>query len=171
MGDDGCRRETKFRQMVAEFERKYPESLSDRIKWWVHVLGIDRIRIFRLLGLSGPEAARTPLGSLPQVVVSHEDRAEMLDEMFGQLLASFDYDLAAFRTALHSTVSSDLKEMRQVPRRPDVVAPLPYSPRPEARGGMLLNEIVAGGPSALPALLAYLRDGKADDGRRGKRTD
>ena len=39
-------------QMAAEFERDYPESLSDRLEWWAHVLGIDRVRLFRLLGLS-----------------------------------------------------------------------------------------------------------------------
>ena len=40
------------------------------------------------------------------------------------------------------------------------VVPLPYIPRPEARTGILLNEIVAGGPSALPALMAYLHDAR-----------
>ena len=94
----------QVRQMVAEFEHEYPESLSDRLKWWARVLGIDRIRLFRLLGLSGAEAARTPLAALPQVVASHEDLAEMVDEMLGQLLASFDYDLPAFRTAAHCPV-------------------------------------------------------------------
>jgi hypothetical protein len=47
------------------------------------VLGIDRIRLFRLLGLSGFEATRTSLTALPRVVSSHEDRAEMVDEMLG----------------------------------------------------------------------------------------
>ena len=103
----------QVRQMVAEFEREYPESLSDRLKWWARVLGIDRIRLFRLLGLSRAEAARTPLTALPQVVASHEDRAEMVDEMLGQLLASFDYDLPAFRTAAHRPVGPASTEKRR----------------------------------------------------------
>ncbi|MGA7501453.1 MAG: hypothetical protein WBX00_32365 [Isosphaeraceae bacterium] len=161
----------QVRQMVAEFEHEYPESLSDRLKWWARVLGIDRIRLFRLLGLSGAEAARTPLAALPQVVASHEDLAEMVDEMLGQLLASFDYDLPAFRTAAHRPVGPASTERRRVTRRPGVVVPLPYTPRPQARSGILLNEIVAGGPSALPALLAYIREARTGDGRRGNRTD
>jgi hypothetical protein len=28
---------------VAEFERQYPESLAERLAWWVRVLGVDRI--------------------------------------------------------------------------------------------------------------------------------
>jgi hypothetical protein len=155
-------------RLVAEFERQYPESLIDRLKWWARVLGIDRIRLFRLLGLSGPEAARTPLTALPQVVDSHEDRAEMVDEMLGQLLASFDYDLPAFRAALHSPVGPVSTEKRRVIRRPGVIVPLPYTPRPQARSGILLNEIVAGGPSALPALLAYLREARTGGSRRGR---
>jgi hypothetical protein len=157
-------------QRVAEFERQYPESLSDRLKWWAHVLGIDRIRLFRLLGLPGAEAVRTPQAALHQVVDSHEDRAEIVDEMLGQLLASFDYDLPALRTALHRPLGDASEEKRRVTRQPGVIVPLPYTPGPQARSGILLNEIVAGGPSALPALLAYLSESRTGDGRRGGRT-
>lgn len=159
-----------LRQVVAEFERQYPESLIDRLKWWVHVLGIDRIRLFRLLGLSGPEAARTPLKALPQVVESHEDRAEMVDDMLGQLLASFDYELAALRAALHSRAGLTPKEESRIARRPSGIVPLPYTPGPRARSGLLLNQIFAGGPSALRALLAYIGEGRAEGRRRGRRT-
>ncbi len=142
----------QLRQHVAEFERQYPESLSDRLVWWARVLGIDRIRLFRLLGLSGSEAARTPLAALPQVVDSHEDRAEVVDDMLGQLLASFDYDLQALCSALHRPVEPATREKPRIRRPPGVVFPLPYTPGPQARRGILLNEIVAGGPFALRAL-------------------
>lgn len=161
----------QVRRLVADFERKYPESLIDRLKWWVSVLGIDRIRLFRVLGLSGPEAARTPLTALPQVVHSHEERAEMVDEMLGQLLASFDYDLAAFRAALRRPTGPVAAEKRRGTRRPGVIVPLPYIPRPEARSGILLNEIVAGGPSAVPALLAYFQEAGTGGGGRGRRAN
>jgi hypothetical protein len=160
----------QVRRLAADFEREYPESLTDRLKWWAHVLGIDRIRLFQLLGLSGPEAARTPLTALPRVVDAQEDRAEMVDEMLGQLLASFDYDLHALRTALHRPVGPGSEEKRRVKRQPGIVVPLPYTPGPQARSGILLNEIVAGGPSAPRALLAYLSEPRTGDGRRGKRT-
>jgi hypothetical protein len=133
-------------RLGAEFERQYPESLSDRLKWWVQVLDIDRIRLFRLLGLSGREAARTPLTALSQVVEPHEDQAEILDDMLVQLLAEFDYDLQALCTAVHN------------PEVPPSQEQLPYKPSPQARRGILLNMIVSGGPLALRALLAYLSE-------------
>ena len=73
-------------RLVAKFERKYPKSLSGRLAWWVRVLGIDHTRIFRLLGLSSPEAARTSLSAFPRIVESHKDRAETVDELLGRRL-------------------------------------------------------------------------------------
>ena len=163
----------QLRRRTEDFERDYPEPLSDRLKWWARVLGIDRIRLFRLLGLSGSEAARTPLTALPRVVDAQEDRAEMVDEMLGQLLASFDYDLQALRAALHPPAGPAPEGKRLGKRQPGVVAPLPYTPSPQVRRGILLNQIVAGGPFALRSLQAYLSETTTTttgDGRRGKRT-
>jgi hypothetical protein len=117
----------QLQRQVAEFETKYPEPLVDRLKWWVSVLGIDRIRLFRLLGLSGVEAARTPLTALPDVVNSHEDWAEIVDEMLVRLLASFDYDLAAFRAALHSPIGPSSEKRHRSTHRLGAVVPPPFS--------------------------------------------
>ena len=162
----------QLRRWTEEFEREYPESLPDRLKWWADVLGIDRIRLFRLLGLSGSEAARTPLTALPRVADEQVDRAEVLDDMLGQLLASFDYDLQALIAALHEPVgpTSQEKGKGRAERRPDDVVPLPYTPGPQVRRGLLLNQIVAGGPFALRALQAYLSEPTTGNGRGGKRT-
>ena len=75
----------QLRQRTADLERDSPEALADRIPWWARVLGIDRIRLLRLLGLSGSEALRTPLTALPRVVDAHEDRAEIVDELLSHL--------------------------------------------------------------------------------------
>ena len=155
----------QVQRLVAEFESQYPETLADRLKWWAHAVGIDRIRLLRLLGVSGGEAARTPQSALARIVEANKDRAEMVDEMLGQLLASFDYDLPAFRQALHAPLEPAAEEKQRVKRRPGPVVALPYAPR--ARGAILLNEIVAGGPSALPALLAYLNEAKDGGGHPG----
>jgi hypothetical protein len=160
----------ELRQRTADLERDSPESLADRIPWWAHVLGLDRIRLFRLLGLSGSEAVRTPLTALPRVVDAHEERAEMVDDMLGHLLASFDYDLQALRAALHQPAGPATEEKGQGQRRPGAAVPLPYTPGPQARRGILLNQIVAGGPLAPRALLTYLSEPTTGDGRRGKRT-
>jgi hypothetical protein len=158
----------QLRQRTAELERDSPEALADRIPWWARVLGLDRIRLLRLLGLSGAQAARTPLTALPRVVDAHEDRAEMVADMLGQLLASFDYDLQALRTALHQPGGPATEEKGQ--GRPGGAVPLPYTPGPRARRGFLLNQIVAGGPLAPRALMTYLSEPTTGDGRRGKRT-
>jgi hypothetical protein len=160
----------QLRQRTADIERKYPESLSDRIQWWARVLDIDRVRLFRLLGLSGSEAARTPLTALPRVVEAQVDQAEIVDDMLGQLLASFDYDLPALHTVLHEPVETASKEKRPGERRPGEDVPLPYTPSPQVRRGILLNQIVAGGPFALRALQAYLSEPTTGNGRRGKQT-
>ena len=105
--------------------------------------------------------------ALPRVVEAQEDRAELVDEMLGHLLASFDYDLHALRTALHQPVGPASEEEG----RPSVVVPLPYTPGPQGAGGdCLLNQIVAGGPSGPLALLAYLSEPTTSNGRGGKRT-
>ena len=150
-------------QRTAEIEREYPESLPDRFQWWARVLDIDRVRLFRLLGLSGSEATRTPLTALPRVVEAQVDRAEMVDDMLGQLLASFDYDLPALRAALHEPLGTPSEEKRPGKRRSGEDVPLPYTPSPQVRRGMLLNQIVAGGPFALrtPGV-----PGRADDDRQ-----
>jgi hypothetical protein len=161
----------QLRRRTEDIEREYPESLSDRLQWWVHVLGIDRIRLFRLLGLSGSEATRTPLTALPRVVDAQVDRAEMVDDMLGQLLASFDYDLPAFRTALHQPVDTASEEKHPGQRRTGEEVPLPYTPGPQVRRGILLNQIVAGGPFASRALLAYLSEPTTTgNGHRRKRS-
>ena len=160
----------QLRQRTADLERDSPEALVDRIPWWAHVLGLDRIRLLRLLGLSGAEAARTPLTALPRVVGAHEERAEMVDDMLGHLLASYDYDLQALRAALHQPEGPATEEQGQGQRRTDAAVPLPYTPGPQARRGILLNMIFAGGPLAPRALLTYLSEPTTGNRRRGKRT-
>jgi hypothetical protein len=160
----------QLRQRTADLVRDSLEALADRIRWWAHVLGLDRIRLLRLLGLSGSEAARTPLTALPRVVDAHEERAEIVDDMLGHLLASFDYDLQALRAALHQPPGPATEEQGQGQRRPGAAVPLPYTPGPQARRGILLNQIFAGGPFALRALQAYLSEPTTGDRRRGKRT-
>jgi hypothetical protein len=160
----------QLRQRTEDIEREYPESLPDRLQWWVRVLDIDRIRLLRLLGLSGSEATRTPLTDLPRVVEAQVDRAEIVDDMLGQLLASFDYDLPALRTALHQPVDTPSEEKHPGQRRAGEDVPLPYTPSPQVRRGILLNLIVAGGPFALRALQAYLSEPTTGNGRRRKRT-
>src|SRR5947209_2625195 len=111
----------QLRRRLANFERKYPDSLAERLAWWAKVLGIDSIRLFRLLGLSDQEASQTPKSALPQVVEAHQDRAEFVDDLLNQLLASFDYDLPAFSEALHRPVGP----AHEVSHQPGVAVPFP----------------------------------------------
>jgi hypothetical protein len=155
----------RLRQLVAEVKRQIPEEpLSDRLESWVRVLGIDLVRFFRLLGVPDSQARQATLAALPQVIDSHEDRAEWVDELLSQLLASCDYDLEVLRTAMHPPAGPASEE-----QRPDAGFRLPYTPSPRVRRGLLLNQVVAGGPDASRALLAYLSEESNGDGRRARR--
>jgi hypothetical protein len=48
----------KARQLATKFDRAYPKTLSARLAWWCRVLGIDRPRLLRMMGLSANEATR-----------------------------------------------------------------------------------------------------------------
>jgi hypothetical protein len=50
----------QLQRLVAEFEREFPESLIDRLNWWARVLGINRIRLSRLLGRDSNSTAFQP---------------------------------------------------------------------------------------------------------------
>jgi hypothetical protein len=161
----------QLEQRLAELDREWPETLPDRLEWWVRVLDIDRIRLYRLLGLSGAEANRTPLSALSRVVAEHEDQAERLDDMLGSVLASFDYDLPALRADVQRPKGPATPEQQRSTRPPGPVVPLPYTPGPQVRRGLLLNQIIAGGPDALLALRAYLSEPSSGKGGGRKRQD
>ena len=159
----------QLRQRTADIEREYPESLSDRIQWWARVLDIDRVRLFRLLGLSGSEAARTPLTALPRVVEAQVDQAEIVDDMLGQLLASFDYDLPALRTVLHEPVDTASEENR--PGNAVPVRTFHFPTRPVRRCGGVSSSTRSSRVGRSPcALQAYLSEPTTGNGRRGKQT-
>ena len=155
----------RLRQNVAEVERQIPEEpLSDRLESWVRVLGIDLARFFWLLGLPDSQARQATLADLPQVVESHEDRAERVDGLLLELLSSCDYDLEVLRTAIHPPVGPT-----SIEQQPDTGFRLPYTPSPRVRRGLLLNQMVMGGSDAPRALLAYLSEETNGDGRRSRR--
>ena len=146
----------RIRQHAERFEQEAPESLPERLQWWSTRLGIDRVRLLRLMGMTHSEALRRRTNSLVEIVAEREEGAEQADDMLGRLLAFFEYDLDAFCLALHHPIGPEHREASRVKRRPGEVFSLPYYPRPEQQAGLLLNEIITGGPRAMPALLAYL---------------
>ena len=46
----------KARELADAFEAAYPEELPKRLQWWCRVLGIDRVRFLRMMGMSVIEA-------------------------------------------------------------------------------------------------------------------
>ena len=127
--------------------------------------------LFRLLGLSGSEATRTPLTALPRVVEAQVDQAEIVDDMLGQLLASFDYDLPALHTVLHEPVDTASEENTpgQAPSRRGRSTSLHaesagaegYPPQPDRRRRAVCVAPTPGVP---------VRTDGNGNGRRGKQT-
>jgi hypothetical protein len=48
----------KAQELADAFETAYPDELPERLKWWCRVLGIDRVRFLRMMGMSPASVAQ-----------------------------------------------------------------------------------------------------------------
>jgi hypothetical protein len=48
----------KIARNIRELEKTYPEGLAARLEWWGEALGMDRVRLLGMIGLSRRQAAR-----------------------------------------------------------------------------------------------------------------
>ena len=48
----------RLERNVREFAKPYPEGLAERLAWWGEALGIDRVRLLRMIGLSSARGGR-----------------------------------------------------------------------------------------------------------------
>src|ERR1700730_8506863 len=83
-----------------DFEETYPETLSDRLRWFHQELGVDEERLLRLVGL--PDAEVKELGEgggvdWQWVTKQYPDGAAWAEEMLLQAVAFFDYNWEGLR--------------------------------------------------------------------------
>jgi len=153
----------KARELATEFEKAYPETLAKRLEWWRHVLGIDRARLLRMMGMSAAEATRQRDASWDKLFKKKEweENAWWMEGKFHDLLALFDYDWKALSDRLHHGADTSRQEQTKVKREKGDITNLQYIPSNDGTE-TLLNQLATGGPDSFSALITYLgREGSS----------
>jgi hypothetical protein len=112
----------RARQLAAEFENAYPDTLPERFAWWCRTLGIDRPRLLRMLGMSADEA-NSHKSSRWEAILDNKEWAEngwWVEGKLHELLALFDYDWRALAEWLHQTPQGDEEERARNARAPSL---------------------------------------------------
>jgi hypothetical protein len=149
----------KARQLAKAFEAKYPKALADRLEWWSQVLGVNRQRFLRMMGMSADEANRQKDESWEAILKrkESEENGWWVEGKLHELLTLFDYDWKALAERLHQPLQANEKAATRVTRRKGDIVQLQYAPGGEGTE-ILLNQLAQGGPRSFSALLAYLSD-------------
>jgi len=147
----------KARQLATEFENVYPTTLPERLAWWCHVLGIDRPRFLRMMGVSADEANGQKNKSWEAILKNKEweENGWWVEGKLHELLALFDYDWKALAERLHQNVRASGEELTRVTRPQGDMAKTRSLPNDDGTE-ILLNELAKAGPQSFSALLAYL---------------
>ena len=60
----------KTEDLAKKFEAAYPEELSARLQWWSKSLGIDRVGLLRMLGMSARQAEKRKGEDLKEILLA-----------------------------------------------------------------------------------------------------
>jgi len=153
--------------LAKKFDAAYPGELSARLRWWSKTLGIDRVRLLRMMGMSARQAEERKGEDIKEMLKSPdwEANAQVLEGGLHRLLALFHYDWHALAERIHGPVAETAQEEpSRVTRRKGEVKRLRYTPDGDA-SDLLINRMAAGGPQSLSALLAHLAASPAGAGR------
>lgn len=159
----------KIDELARKFDDAYPEELCARLEWWSKTLGIDRVRLLRLIGMSARRAEERKGEDLKEILRSPdwETKAQRIEGGLHRLLALFHYDWHALAERIHTpAVGTEPAGPSRVTRQKGGVTRL----LDMANGGttdLLINRMAYGGPESLSALLAFLAASPAGDHRAG----
>lgn len=148
----------KIDASATRFEAEYPEDLPGRLLWWSKKLGIDRVRLLRMFGMSERQAKARKGEGLDRILKDprREANALMIEGGLHRLLALYQYDVKALAEQIHRSLApQETEEATRVTRRKGAVKRLPYRTNGDA-SELLLSRIAEGGPQLLSALEAYL---------------
>ncbi len=147
----------KARELATKFDEAYPETLPERLTWWCHTLGVNRLGLLRMMGLSAAEATKKKDTTWSELFQNEKwkENAWWVEGKLHDLLALFDYDWIALADRLHHGADALREEPSRVTRQKGDIVRLQYTP---SHGGIetLLNQLARGGPESFPALIAYL---------------
>ena len=141
------------------FEEVYPETLSDRLRWFHQELGVEIEGLLRLVGLSAEEAIVLEAGGKIDwkwLTMEYSDGAAWAEEMLLQAVAFFDYNWQGFRDHIRQTLRAD----HPFGRAGGSQGPLSTLTK-EEQDAWLLGVIAEGNEKSAPALIVYLSPGPA----------
>lgn len=147
----------KAHELATEFEKAYPTTLAKRLEWWRQVLGINRPRLLRMMGMSADEARRQSDAGWDDVFKKKEweENAWWVEGKLHDLLALFDYDWNALSNRLHHGANTSREEKTNEKRMKGDITKLQYIPSNDGTE-TLLNQLAKGGPGSFSALITYL---------------
>ena len=154
-------------ELARKFDAAYPEELPARLLWWSTTLGIDRVRLLRMIGMPPRQAGERKGEDLKEILrgADWEANAQLLEGGLHRLLALFHYDWHALAQRIHgSLVETEQGEPSRVTRRKEEVQRRRYTPNGGA-SDLLINRMAEGGPRSLSVLFAYLAASPAGAGR------
>jgi hypothetical protein len=136
-----------------DFEDRYPEALSDRLRWFSDDLGVEEDRLLRLVGLPPAEVKELQEGGgvdWKWLAQKHGDGAEWAEEMLLRAVAFFNYNWEGLRDYIRQPLRSEYKI-----GKPDKVVPL-TDLHPAEQDEALLTQISEGTERSIPVLLVFL---------------
>jgi hypothetical protein len=148
----------RARELADAFEAAYPEELPQRLQWWGRVLGIDRVRFLRLMGMSVKEAREKKSQEWDTILQDRDwsEKGWWLEGKLHELLSLFAYDWKALAEHLcNLQAQAQGEEPNHVTGPKGTVERSWYGPNGEGTE-RLLNLLALSGPESLSALLAYL---------------
>jgi hypothetical protein len=148
----------KLEAQARKFEKSYPQDLPDRLEWWCNNLGVDRVRLLRVIGLSARQAERRKHDDLKETLKNPEwaDNALGLEGKLHWLLSLYNYDWHALAESIRrSTVETQTEEFVGAGHRRRESKRLPSTAN-GAQADRLIKRLSEGGRESVPALVAYL---------------
>jgi hypothetical protein len=148
----------KIDATIRKFRKVYPRELAAQLPWWEEVLGLDRVKLLRLIGLSASQAARRKDEDLELILENPEwkTRAVEIESMLCNLLPYFHHDW----NVLAESIRNSAAQWREAPSPNGNGMVREVSN--EATSEQLLQRLAAGGPDWMSLLMGYLITAQAD---------
>jgi hypothetical protein len=134
-----------------DFEKSYPDSLPDRLRWFHQELKVDRDRLLRLIGVPADKLEGHHDDLWDWAVDSYPDGAAWAEEMLLQTITFFDYNWRA----LQDCIRQPLGEQFRVHQQGGEVVQLKELATAE-QDKVLLSLIGEGGEKAVHPLVVFL---------------
>jgi len=152
----------KTEKLAQKFEAVYPDELSAQLSWWGTALGISRLRLLRLIGMSARQAAQQKSVDLKKILKTPEweENARLVEGGLHRLLALFHYDWHCLAEGIHA-LAAKAEEPSEVTRRKGKVNRLQHTPNGTG-SDLLINRMAEGGRQSLSAILACLAESRVD---------